>query len=449
MRFRWFFFPAAIILLLVIFACARTGVIKEDVIEEELPSLEIIIVAGSSEEYPAVRLLLDDQTRTQLGKRLGRELKVHRISGSSEMESLGSDTFWDVLLVDDPLFMFSLAEGRRLKLLETSEERSSLFGRYGGRQFAEVLQRGGVASHEPIVVVLPQIVEMAGIENVEYTPEGVEQLLRSLEPYTNTPLFVHGIPSRGGFSLLQGLFSVAPEGGREFFLDGEQVIYDKVSERGEAFVSYVRTLHYAGLLPADFLSLSQYSAVDMVANGRTAIALFTDAMIAKKAIEGAKANGREVAVASLPVAEGALESDIYRVLLGMISLETRDSAAVQLLAVLKEMGSHHGEAEQISLFQDVPTIDLFTREIPADAIYDPVEHMRYNVSLHELKEQFDTTLIEPYYCRIAIGDLQLSAFSEMVSLWTIEPDINTTVIDTVALRFMRRFQAELAKGLVE
>jgi len=117
--------------------------------------------------------------------------------------------------------------------------------------------------------------------------------------------------------------------------------------------------------------------------------------------------------------------------------------------VLKEMGSHHGEAEQISLFQDVPTIDLFTREIPADAIYDPVEHMRYNVSLHELKEQFDTTLIEPYYCRIAIGDLQLSAFSEMVSLWTIEPDINTTVIDTVALRFMRRFQTELAKGLVE
>ena len=117
MRFRWFFFPAAIILLLVIFACARTGVIKEDVIEEELPSLEIIIVAGSSEEYPAVRLLLDDQTRTQLGKRLGRELKVHRISGSSEMESLGSDTFWDVLLVDDPLIMFSLAEGTRIKLL--------------------------------------------------------------------------------------------------------------------------------------------------------------------------------------------------------------------------------------------------------------------------------------------------------------------------------------------
>ena len=30
MRFRWFFFPAAIILLLVIFACARTGVIKGD-----------------------------------------------------------------------------------------------------------------------------------------------------------------------------------------------------------------------------------------------------------------------------------------------------------------------------------------------------------------------------------------------------------------------------------
>ncbi len=448
MRFRWLFFPAAVILLLFIFACARNGVVRDDVIEEGLPSLEIIVVAGSSEEYPIVRLLLDEQARTQLGTRLGRDLKVHRISGSSEMESLGSDTFWDVLLVDDPLFMFSLAEGRRLKLLETSEERSSLYGRYGGRQFAQVLQRDGVALHQPIVVVLPQILQMAGIDGVEYTPEGVEQLLLSLEPYTNTPLFVHGIPSRGGFSLLQGLFSVAPEGGREFFLDEEQVIYDKVSERGEAFISYVRTLHCEGLLPSDFLSLSQYSAVDMVANGRSAIALFTDATIAKKAIEGAEANGLEVAVTSLPVADGALESDIYRVLLGMISLESRDPASAELLALLKEMGGGF-ESEQVAHLLDVPTIDLFTRETAADEIYDPVEHMRYNVSLHQLKEQFDTTLIEPYYCRIAIGDLPLSAFSEMVSLWIIEPDINTTVIDTVAMRFMRRFQTELAKGLVE
>ncbi|MDX9916305.1 MAG: hypothetical protein RBS49_10525 [Sphaerochaeta sp.] len=448
MKIRWLFFSMAILLLFGL-ACGRAGSPREDVAEEGLPSLEIIVVAGSTETYPLVQKLLDEEIRTQLGKRLGRELKVHRITGSSETESLGSDTFWDVLLVDDPLFMHSLAEGRRLRLLETSEERSNLYGRFGGRQFAYVLQRRAISGDQPIVVVLPQMLREAGIDTVEYTPEGVEQLLRSLSSFTNTPLLVHGIPTKGGFSLLQGLFNVAPERGREFFLDGESVVYDKVSERGEAFITYVRMLYCAGLLPADFLSLSQYSGVDMVANGRAAIALFTDVAIAMKAIEGAKANGREVAIVPLPVADGALDGDIYRALLAMVSHESSDPAAVALLQLLKEMDDGPAEGVPLSQALQVPTIDLFTRRDPAGHVYDPVEHMRYNVSLHQMKEQSDTTLIEPYYCRIAIGDLPLSAFSEMVSQWTIEPDIGTTVIDTVALRFMRRFQTELSKGLVE
>jgi hypothetical protein len=133
----------------------------------------------------------------------------------------------------------------------------------------------------------------------------------------------------------------------------------------------------------------------------------------------------------------------------MVSHESVDPAAVALLQLLKEMDDGPTEDVPLSQTLQVPTIDLFTRTAAAGQVYDPVEHMRYNVSLHQMKEQSDTTLIEPYYCRIAIGDLPLSAFSEMVSQWTIEPDIGTTVIDTVALRFMRRFQTELSKGLVE
>lgn len=446
MRLRTFRILGLLFILVVAISCTRGPDVPDKSIIDETQELKILIVAGTTEHYPLVQLLTDEKIRADLGARLGRELQVRRITGSPEAHFLGTDTFWDLLLVDDPLYMAVLAEGGRLKLLPTSERWEGYFGRYRGKQYAQVFESETIGALEPIVLVLPQLLQEAGITEVDYTPEGVEALLQELDPYVSTPMMVYGIPTKGGFSLLQGLFRVAPEGGREFFLDGETVVYDKVSERGRSYLAYLNKLYSAGLLPTDFLNFTQYSAVDVVATGRTAIAVFNDPGVVRMAMKGAQANGIEVARIPLPVEKELLEERITRVLLAMVSQKTTDPAVFELLSLMKEMENSAGRVNEEL---DIPLYPLFITTGPAETIYDPVEQVRYNTWLHQEKRQADTTLIEPYYSRIAIGDLGISAFSEMVAQWIIEPDMNTTVVDTLAARFMRRFLSESTKGLLK
>ena len=439
---HWGILLCAAIFLCVAVSCSNIHPEADSAEEERI--LEVF-VSQEAEQYAVVQYLQDESVRLEIEKYLGATIRINRITMVPNTDAISELRFDGVLLTNNPLWIVPLAEQNQLLELKSEElwtdELDSMAGRYQGRQYGYVLPQNNSLNSRPTIVVLPDVLRKAGIREIPYTPEAILEALQTLSIHVSTPLMTYGMPTQGGFSLVLGLFELSPRGGREFYLEDERVTFDKLSKEGEAYLAYVNQLYTRQLIPSDFLSMTEYSAIEMLSSGRCAIAMLQDKRCLREAMALAEQNGRYIAKVSMHGWESNMETGLYNLLVGLISADCTDTMlAKDFFALLHEKFLREDPifGEDIVL-EEYP---LFCSEgQPSDAVFDPVEQCNYDVRLFYKKEKLDVSVIEPYYCRIAVGDLPLNAFEDLHAQWVLT-EIGVEKIETFADQYTRKYYTQ-------
>jgi hypothetical protein len=258
---------------------------------------------------------------------------------------------------------------------------------------------------------------MLGLENIPFTADSMLYALQKLSDLYQIPLFVYGSPAKEGFSVLLELFEISPMGGREFYVEDGKVKFDKISDKAENYLVYVNQIYQKGYIPSDFLVLSEYSGIGMLAHGKSAMAVFPSMEIAQEAIQTAEKMGRQVALTELPVDHSCTETNIYARLTGLISwdypdAETAKRFLAELQSVLKEINKEENIDVPVERYPLFSNTGAYRRKA-----FDPVEVTLPDIRRLYEKHFLDINYINPYFSRIATGDLPLMSISEMREHW--------------------------------
>lgn len=454
-------------LLAFVFAlqlCALSGCMREAAISEAPEAPEAVLHVAISQESAllgAAQYLLDTDSRMELEEQLDVSIQVSVLEGIESIEDLAALSFSDVLLSDDPMWIVPLAERGQLAQLSDqaflADSRSAECGRYSGRQYAYPLTKAWSKPSHTVLLVQLEALLAAGIIDIPYTPEAFKAALEKLgvtsrsslsgkptheiiEGYSGafrTPLTVYGLPTDGGCSVLLGLFGLAPNSGREFRLSGTQVVLDKTTDAGRAYLEYIAALHEEGLIPSDFLSMSAYNVIMRFADGLSPIVIMDEAHL-DAAILYAEQNGHRAAVARLPVADATLDAHIYRRMMGMVSSNSRNRllAETLLCCLYEKTGDWAASESDLDAYETYP---LFLESATIrKAVYDPVEHCTFDARLHYEKYGKDE-IISRFFARIAANDLPISAFDDMLQQLYLDADDESTTTETIADRFTRKY----------
>lgn len=389
---------------------------EEEKIQQTVPTLRVY-VSAQAKEYSAIEYLLSSENRQEMEQALGCTLDIQVYSPQDDLDGVLKLSTDGVILTEDPLEVATLAYDGALKELDKrilwTEERESLFGRVGGRQYACVYTTEPHRTASAVLLVLPDLLEKAGIRDEAYTPEGVLAAFKKLPSYIH-PMAVGGTPTEGNFIPLMGIFDIAPTGGREFYMEGETVCFDKFSSRGESYLRYLQQLYSEGYLPEDFLLLSEYSLIDMLSSGRYAMAVLTEESCIAETIRQCQENGLRAAVAELPIAREKQEWNIYHRLLGAVMSDcTEKELAISFLQLLHEKTKDLTEKSSTSAADALERYPLFSQENLKIRSTDPVEQCTYDARMQYEKALIDRYVVKTYYCRMAVGDLPLSEFKYM------------------------------------
>lgn len=427
---------------------------EEEATDTQAPAVLKVYLSETAYGYSAVRYLLEEEHRQELETELDCEIELIPYTTDGNSEDIRNLPMDGVILTDDPMEITILANETDLKRLDMqtlwTQEGDSLFGRIGGWQYAYVYTTESENVSQAVLLVLPELLEKAGIKEVSYTPEGVEKMLEDVYQYVR-PLAIYGTPNEGSFAPLMGLFDLSPTGGREFFREGVQVCYDKFSDSGKAYLGWLKELYTRELLPKDFLQLSEYSMIDMLAGGRYAMAVMTEEACIAETIRRCEEQGREIAVAELPVSAESQQWNIYRRLLGgvMSDCPTFD-AGVSFLRLLHERTEHLEKTESPSAADALKRYPLFSQKSVRTLREDPVDRCTFDANLQYEKLLIDKYVVRDYYSRLVVGDLALDAFDDMAdsSLMGLLSRRRTVIEgekrpDTLEERFTRKVRWEL------
>lgn len=405
-------------LLIISSVGCTTHVQVENVQEDDPVPVLNVYITENSKPYTAVRALMDESIRSKLEEKLDVQIKLIDFGLAGGMDTVSEISFTGVLLTEDPMLIIPLSE--RSLLLEIEKnllESDSTLGQYRGKQYGYIFVDSYSGRIQPILAVVPEMLRQLGLEHIPFTADAMADALDKLSKYYQAPLVVYGSPAQEGFSILLELFELSPTGGREFYLEDGQVKFDKMSDRAEAYLAYINQLYRDGCIPSDCLILSKYSGIQMLAYGRSAMAVFPSKEIAQEAIRSAENMGRHVALAKLPVDDSCTETKIYTDLTGLISADCWDPELakrflVELQSVSKELQMEEESALSVEWYPLFSNIGTHRR-----TAFDPVE-----VSLPDLRRLYekctlDTNYIDPYFSRLATGALPLSWFAEMREQW--------------------------------
>ncbi len=421
MKLRW-------ILPLLILAVVLSGCAGQQAPASEVRP-EVTVTLSLANEYEAAALLRDDAYREALGDAWGVTLILQEENTGDPGDIAGLSPF-DILITDDAALLVGLSsEGAALELTGTLDMAAAPYGRSGGRQYGYVFQEPGRVPQEPQLVVNTVMLENAGIQSADFTPEGFRTVLEALADHSRMPLAVYGSPSGAGFGALLGLFSLTPQGGHEFYLEDGTVAFDKTGARGAAYLEYVYSLYLDGLIPGDCLSLSQYSCRSMFVNKRCAMTVAPNREAALSLVEYAAEHGVEAAVATLPVAEGLLETHVYERTVSIISSDCPDGQ--QMLEMMQQLQQDilALEAAEPSA---LPTVRLFSGSSP-QSLEDPVLEVLADMRILYEKQLLDAEVIAPYYSRLAVGSLPLEQFDSIHTDWlNLWDDEDESVEDNVS-----------------
>ncbi len=417
------FWSWLIILLLIFSVACTTSLQSENVQEEEpLPVLNVYITENAK-QYTAVRALQDESIRIRLEEKLNVRIKLINFFLADGEDNVSEITFTGVMLTEDPKWILPLVERSQLmELGKNLSETGYKLGKYRGKQYGHIFADSYSGRIHPVLAVVPETLRQLGLENIPFTADSMKDALQKLSEFYKVPLAVYGSPAQEGFSVLLELFEISPTGGREFYLEDGQVKFDKISDKAEDYLIYVNQLYQNGYIPSDCLLLSKYSGIEMLAYGKSAMAVFPSEEIAREAIRSAEKMGRQVVLAKLPVDDSCTETNIYAYLTGLISADCADGELanrflVELQSVSKEMQMEEMLAEEKSA-SSVEWYPLFSNTGSyRNTAFDPVEMCLPDIRRLYEKHILDTDYIDPYFSRLATGDLRLSQISEMREQW--------------------------------
>lgn len=424
------------LLMLALFLCvcgcwARRSAQEETAADEEQPLLTVLLTPEAGRVAPASLLLEDAAFRTRIGRDVGAMLQVEVLTASDNSGDIAaglySEDFDGVLFLTKPVQIAQLAEQEFLLELKKEAKQTSFFqayqdvqvaGRYLGRQYGLCFPDGVLQQQHPVIVVRTDILERAGVMYVEPTPAAVHAALACLKEEGVIPLAVSGSPASDGFDPLLSLFSMSGRGVGEFVLQSGRVAFTKTMPAAEKYLAYVHGLYAQELIPKDFLNITQYDLIYMLAEGKCAAAVFTDGLYAAEALAAAEELGVSVAVAPYSAACRVGTPNAYDKLTGVIAADVSDeSAALRLFEALQA-----NESAWRPLAETVPELPgqpykLFAPAAQRSFPVDPVAYCDYNIDMRNTKRRLDTTLIDSAYAKIVTGELPISEFSVMCADW--------------------------------
>ena len=295
----------AVCLLAGLTGCGRPAETKT----ERLPALTVYITMDL-EKTATFRTLRDPAFSRQVEEELGLRLEVQMLPADMDYNEVALLDVSGILLTDDPGWVVPLAESRKIiSLGDTGQDEA--YGLYNNSTYGYVLEDPSCAPRTPVILANLEALRSLGISRAEFTPENVYAILTQLKQHYRVPLAVSGMPTDAGFAPLLALFGLAPSGGREMYVEGGSVVYDKLSDDAGSYLEYISLLYAEGLIPVDALELTEYSCAKMIAQNAAAMAVFTDETSISRAIAYAGENDRELVTVSIPVPEAELQTGIY------------------------------------------------------------------------------------------------------------------------------------------
>lgn len=429
--------------LCLLFVSCSKNVNKAPSDEAAIPAIDVYVCAGM-ERYPAIKALLDAESLDEIEGALGYSIELHVFDSETNSIDIASSGFDGILLVDDPAYTVRLSNAKAVDKLKSLDVNRN-FGTNNGEQYGYVFS--GFPGRTPILLVNVDAFESNGIKEIPFTMDALYDALKELQTYYQVPLALCGNPIEAGYFVIQQLYGLSPLGGMEFSVsENGDIIYDKLSQKGSAYLEGVRKLFSESLIPSDMLILNEYGVMKMLLNNVSAAAVFTDMTYALETVQRMEAQGRHVAVVKLPVDESKIEFDIYKQLLGFVSKGyEHSSVAMDFFMILDEVSSRYEfdvsteGLEQYELFSNENVRTEVASEFLGDSFYAMILYY---------KSELDLRFLIPYYSRIASCDYDLSRFDEMVDTW-MATEISTNYEYVHGKALLRMFKQMISKGGVK
>lgn len=395
---------AAMILAVLCLTAALTGCGDAAVVRSpEVPALTVYIPMDL-EKTSAFRALRDPLFARQVEETLGLRLDVRALPADMDYNEVALLDVSGILLTDDPAWVVPLAESRKITAID-AVSREPGYGQYNNSAYGYVLEDPSCAPRTPVILANLEALRSLGISRTEFTPENVYEILAELKVRYRVPLAVSGMPTDAGFAPLLALFGLAPSGGREMYIEGGSVVYDKLSEDAEDYLEYVSTLYAEGLIPVDALELTEYGCAKLIAQNAAAMAVFTDETAISRAIAYAKENDRELVTVSLPVPEAELQTGIFSRVVGYVGKDALSREdALAFFGLLQEAVLAMEPAAQDLLTDRLGQYKLFFGYAWEEARQDPREVSPMYVYWLYQKENLDTAYLDTAYCKILFGE---------------------------------------------
>ena len=413
-------FGAVLAMMALAAACAPARGAEEQV-PNERTKIAVTVKRGT-EAYAQVAALEDAVFMEELETRLGVCIEVRYIESDWAMDRIDSIPFEDILITDESYWMAFLAENKLIKRLPRMTGTDATYGVHSGYQYAYVF-KDTAPEKIPYILVLPDALEREGIRNIAYSPEAVRDMLVRLrgvptQPETEAyryPLAVCGDPLDAGFCILQQLYGLAPRGGRECSVGERTAVFDKLTQSGYDYITYLHTLYEDGLLSPEFLILQENANVHMMSNHISAIGVYTDPLIVKETVRSLQNKGIRVAYATLPVDEKGMETDVYKRLLGMARTGSpHEELTRQIFAALDGYERAQMPEDPIAGIEEYP---LFRKGYIRPHAKDPFEEQPYNaLSMYRLFEN-DGLMLGSFYQQAAISGTDTYRFNTMTNGW--------------------------------
>lgn len=413
--------------LLVLFALSLIICVscrKEETIPNNMRRIAITVAIENDREF--ADLLKDDGYVDGLGQDFGIVLEIQETKNINDLKENADISFSDALITDYNNWLVPLCEGGYLQQFRDVKMSEPQFGKNGGRQYGFVFEEGRRTVVEPMLVVNMDMMNELGLKDEDFSPECFLSMLERLQDKVSVPLAVYGSPSESGFGVLLGLFGLTVTGGHEFYIDGDALHFDKIEDNAQQYIKYVHNLYETGLIPADCLSLNEYSCRIIFANKRCAMTMASSLENALDLVQYAKEKGVDASIVRLPVSDGLLEMNVFNRTIGMIS---KNNPNADLITAIFERIQNDINTNIVKY--DEKEIDSFClfKDQNTDRIEDLLEENFQDFHRFYEKHLMDDETIRPYYCQMMVGNIGLESFSDMKAEWMNSFDINVETVE--------------------
>lgn len=392
----------------------------------ELTKTLEVRVSSLAVDYAPAAMLFDDAVRKQLEDELGVRLQIVVVSESRndnpDLSPIFGNAFSGVAFIVDPLLLVQASDMKALYEVTFFDRQRQFFrimrseqmaGRYKGHQYGYAFASEKSEGHA--LYVNREILEQAGIFDLAVTPEAFHAALVRLKAEGITPLAVYGSPADEGFSILLDLFELKDVRSTDFMLENGRVVYDKTTARAKEYLEYVAELYREQLIPQDFLSLNEYSAALMLADGKCAMSVLTDRHCRDLVDAQSRDKGMQICEAATSASFSDSPIRCYERLTGVISARVHDpETAMQFFDLLATLAEQEQNGQEKTTQELYP---LFKKSRMVEERLDPVSKCRYNIRLLNEKRILDQSWIHPVFKKVVLGELPASAFDQACSDW--------------------------------